>query len=444
MKHIVIIGNGIAGITAARNIRKLSDHKITVISGESDHFFSRTALMYIYMGHMQYEHTKPYEDWFWGKNRIELIRAWVNAIDFDSKKLFFDDPELNVEYDQLILATGSQSNVPDWPGRDLKGVQGLYSLQDLELMEENTKGISGAVIVGGGLIGVEMSEMLHSRGIHVTYLVQEKHFWGNVLSEEEGALIDDHLHEYGIDLRLETELREIIGGENGRIKGVKTKSGEVIECQFVGLTVGVHPNIGLVKGTRLDADIGILVDEYLQTNITDVYAIGDCVQVKAPLAHRKGVEAVWYVGRIMGETVAHTLTGSKIRYEPGVWFNSAKFFDMEYQNYGTVPPVCPQGHGQFYWESRDKHKCIRIIYEKASKKVGGVNLLGIRNRHDVWDKWLKNGQTLEYVIQHLPKANFDPEFSEQWEREAQKKYNEEYPEQPVIVRKKRLIEKIFA
>ena len=72
MSNIVIIGNGIAGITTARWVRKLSDHKITVISSETDHFFSRTALMYIYMGHMRYEDTKPYEDWFWTKNRIDL------------------------------------------------------------------------------------------------------------------------------------------------------------------------------------------------------------------------------------------------------------------------------------------------------------------------------------------------------------------------------------
>ena len=81
MKRILIIGNGITGITAARNIRKLSDHHITVISCETDHFYSRTALMYIYMGHMKYHHTKPYEDWFWKKNRIDLVKiGWDKAV----------------------------------------------------------------------------------------------------------------------------------------------------------------------------------------------------------------------------------------------------------------------------------------------------------------------------------------------------------------------------
>src|SRR5690554_2833615 len=91
MEHIVIIGNGISGVTAARHIRKLSDKRITIISAETEHFFSRTALMYVYMGHMKYEHIKPYEDWFWKKNRIELKQEFVETIDTKSKTLHFKE-----------------------------------------------------------------------------------------------------------------------------------------------------------------------------------------------------------------------------------------------------------------------------------------------------------------------------------------------------------------
>ena len=167
MQHIVIIGNGISGITTARHVRKRSDDRITVISAETDHFFSRTALMYIYMGYMKYEHTKPYEDWFWEKNRIELKRSFVEKVETDQKQLTFSDAQ-TMFYDKLVIATGSKPNKFGWPGQDLKAVQGLYSYQDLESMEANTKGISRAVIVGGGLIGIEMAEMLLSRSIPVT------------------------------------------------------------------------------------------------------------------------------------------------------------------------------------------------------------------------------------------------------------------------------------
>jgi len=443
MQHIVILGNGIAGITAARHIRKRSDDRITVISGETDHFFSRTALMYIYMGHMKYEHTKPYEDWFWVKNRIELKKAWVSNIDFEQKSLHFDSAESMI-YDKLIIATGSVSNKFGWPGQDLKGVQGLYSKQDLDLMEENTKGIEHAVILGGGLIGVEMAEMLHSRHIPVTYLIREKHFWDNMLPQEEAMLIDHHLEEQGIDLRPETELDEILDDGLGQVKGVKTKSGEIIDCQFVGLTVGVSPNISLFKDAAIDTDRGILVDEFLQTNIPDVYAIGDCAQLKHPLPHRRAIEAVWYAGRMMGETIAQTITGTKTSYQPGVWYNSAKFFDIEYQNYGVVPPQCPADCTAFYWEASDKKKCIKVIFETDTKAVKGVNIFGIRNRHEVWDDWISKGKSIQFVMENLPKANFDPEFFTHWEGDIQQKFNAEFPDLSVSVRKKSFLEKILS
>jgi len=175
MKNIVIIGNGISGITAARHIRKLSDDIITVISAETKHFFSRTALMYIYMSHMKFEHTKPYEDWFWQKNKINLVQDYVLSVDTDNKSLQLKEGgELN--YDVLILGTGSKPNKFGWPGQDLKGVQGMYSYQDLENMEVYTEKINRAVIVGGGLIGIEMAEMLLSRNIPVTFLVREASF----------------------------------------------------------------------------------------------------------------------------------------------------------------------------------------------------------------------------------------------------------------------------
>ena len=115
--HIVIIGNGISGITAARYIRKLSDFKITVISAETKYFYSRTALMYIYMGHMTYENIKPYENWFWEKNRIELLQEYVTNVDTTNKKVQLQNGE-NIAYDKLILATGSASNKFGWKGQE--------------------------------------------------------------------------------------------------------------------------------------------------------------------------------------------------------------------------------------------------------------------------------------------------------------------------------------
>ena len=178
MKPIVIIGNGISGVTAAREIRKRdSETPLLIISGETDHHFSRTALMYIFMGHMNYEDTKPYEDHFWSENKIDLLRGWVKTFDHEKQVVFIENGN-EIDYSELILAVGSKPNKFGWPGQDLPGVQGLYSKQDLDDLEESAKTAKHAVIVGGGLIGIEMAEMLLTRGIGVSFLVRENKFWG--------------------------------------------------------------------------------------------------------------------------------------------------------------------------------------------------------------------------------------------------------------------------
>lgn len=423
MKQVVIIGNGISGITAARNIRKLSDFEITVISAETDYFFSRTALMYVFMGHMKFEHIKPYEDWFWKKNNINLINAYVNKIDVSEKKLYLSGAG-TIEYSILILALGSVTQMFGWPGQDLKGVQGLYSYQDLVLMEENVINVKHAVITGGGLIGVEMAEMLMTRGVHVTFLVREKGYWQNLLPEEESQLVSRHLRSHGVELKLESELEKIIGDENGHVVSVKTNHGEILDCEFVGLTAGVKPNIKLLEETTVETSKGIMVDLYLETSVEDIYAIGDCAEMRMPEEGRISIEAVWYAGRMMGETIAHTVSGHKTAYKPGKWFNSAKFFDIEYQTYGNVGNVLHAGEDKFYWEDASGTRCLKLVFDKETNILKGINVFGLRMRHEVCDRWLRENRTIFYVMEHMKEADFNPEFSSKFDREILDKFNE--------------------
>ncbi|MEP3387459.1 MAG: NAD(P)/FAD-dependent oxidoreductase [Reichenbachiella sp.] len=441
--HIVIVGNGIAGITAARHIRKRADCRITVISGETDYFFSRTALMYVYMGHMKFEHTQPYENWFWKKNKIELINGWVTSVDFDSKSLSIGGNQ-ELYYDKLILATGSTPNRFGWPGQDANGVSGLYSKQDLDYIAEQTKTTKQAVIVGGGLIGVELAEMFHSRGVKVTFLVREKNFWDIVLPEEEAKMIDQEIIEHHIDLRLETELKEIETDDQNQVVAVITNSGERIDCQFVGLTVGVSPNVSWLKESGLEINRGIMVNEYLETNIPDVYAIGDCAEHQKPPTGRRPVEQVWYTGRMMGETLARTITEEKMAYKPGVWFNSAKFFNIEYQTYGQVKPRIEAGEEQFVWQSADHKKLLRVVFDEKSMAVLGVNVFGIRMRHEVWDDWIVNQKKINFVMEHLDQANFDPEFYKTYEYDIRDQFNREFDFMTIKNTKPSLFKRLFA
>lgn len=409
MEQIVIIGNGISGVTLAGHIRKQSNSKITIISSETEFFFSRTAIMYVFMGHMKFEHTQPYENDFWKNNNISLIKGLVTAVHPENKNIALDDGTL-ISYDKLVIATGSKSNKFGWPGQDLKGVLGMYHKQDLENLEELSKNAKRAVIVGGGLIGIELAEMLHSRNIPVTFLVREQHFWDGVLPKEEAQMISRHILEHHIDLRLETNLAEILPDENGRAKAVVTDKGEVIECNIVGLTAGVSPNIDFLKDSGIELGRGVKVNRFLETNVQAIFAIGDCAEQHEAIGFRRPIEAVWYTGRMMGETLAQTLTGNPTQYNPGHWFNSAKFMDIEYQTYGWVWAKPKEQEEQFYWEHHSGKIAVRISFHKETRVFLGINTFGIRMRHPFFDEVLSNGKTVDYVIAHLKQAQFDPEF----------------------------------
>ena len=364
--------------------------------------------MYVYMGHMRYEDTKPYEDRYWEKNKIHLVQDRITEIAFTQKKLLANSGKAYA-YDQLIIATGSSPNTLNIEGENLEGVTGFYHLQDLEYMIASSMPNKKVVVIGGGLIGIELAEMFHSRKIEVTHLVREDRYAASVLSEAESAIIDQHIIDHNIDLRFKTEIQKINDTGEGKVKSVTTLQGEEIECDLVCVAIGVTPNVRWIKEGELDINRGIMVDEYLQTNIPDVFAIGDCAELKHPGSGRKSIEPIWYTGRMMGETVAHTICQQKTKYDPGIWFYSAKFFNIEYQCYGDVSPEHAKDYETLIWQDRLRGKSFRMLYTDSG--VTGFSVLGICLRQNVCEKWIRMHCPVEKVLEELELAIFDPEFS---------------------------------
>ena len=436
--HLVIIGNGITGVTCALAVRRLQpEARITLVSGESAHHYSRTALMYVYMGHLRYQDIKPYGDWFWDENRLALVHATATALNTAEKLLTLDDGT-TLAYDQLLLATGSESKLAGWPGQQLAGVQGLYGLPDLEAMARDTHGISRGVVVGGGLIGVELAEMLHTRGIEPMVLVRDARYWGSVLPPEEATLVDRQFRENHVAVRYSTELREILGDAHGRVRAVVTTAGEEIACQWVGLATGVTPNLTLAKTSAVETDKGILVDAFLRTSVAGVFAAGDCAQHRQAGAGEVPIEQLWYTGRMQGETVAHTICGQPTAYRRGIWFNSAKFFNLEYQTYGHAPASPTPGLNSFYWEHASARTALRIYFRaEAPHAVVGFNAMGLRLRHAVCEQWIRDQVPAGTVLAHLGAANFDPEFSRQHEAAIVADFNRQFPAQAVALKQRK-------
>ena len=397
--HVVLVGNGIAGVTAARHVRKAdSSARITLVSGETREPFARTALMYIYMGVLTQRHTWLYEERFWEENRIGRVVGQARGLDAARGVLDVDGESM--AYDRLLIATGSTPVLPDWPGVGLAGVQGLYHLSDLDRMEAATVGVAEAMVVGGGLIGVELAEMLRTRGLRVTFLVRDARYLPRTFSETESALVAEAIRAHGVDLRLGVEVERIEGGD--RVEAVVTTGGERLAAGFVGVGTGVRPSIEWL-GDAVETERGVLVDAALRTSAEGVWAAGDCAQLREPPPGVRAIEPIWYTARLQGATAGLGMAGRPRAYAPGVFFNSAKFFDLEWQVYGQT-----SGEGAD-WEWTDGRRSVRIRHLDGA--VTGVSALGVRLRQTVCSRWIGERWAVDRAVADLSTARFDPEFS---------------------------------
>ena len=421
--HIVIIGNGISGVSVAKSLREYSDAEITIVSSESMSFFSRPALMYVFMGKMRFKDILPFPSDYWVKNKIKKVYGAVKEIDAENQTIVLDNGSV-LSYDKLVLALGSQPKSLGLGEFNLEGIQGFYSLQDVEKLQDSANKVKHASIIGGGLIGVELAEMFVSRGISFTFWVREKWFGSNFLPQEEAKIVTNHLTSKNINIKFEREIIGFEADDSNMVKSVESQSGEKVDSDLVCVCIGVEPKVDWLKSTDVQTRAGVLVNAYLQTNIPSIYAVGDCVECINPVHGRKSIETLWYTGRLMGEYLGkNILQVNPPPYEPGIYFNSAKFFDLEYQVYGDVPTSFPESYGTVFWKHPTKDKSIRLVFNATNEEFIGCCVLGIRFRQEVCEKWIKEKWKISEVLPLLSEANFDSEFSTRHERELLDIYN---------------------
>jgi len=205
----------------------------------------------------------------------------------------------------------------------------------------------------------------------------------------------------------------------------------------------VRPNVEFLRESGITIGRGIRVNDRFETNIPGIYAIGDCAEFTVAPPGRRNIEQIWYSGKMHGELVAANICGQGRPYDPGIFFNSAKFFDIEYQVYGDVPPNLPDGILSLYWEHNSGHQSIRINYRADNQAVTGFNLMGVRYRHKACERWIAEGRPISYVLEHLRAANFDPEFFAEYERFLVEQYNASHGTQLRLKSRGKLLDMIF-
>ena len=406
--HYVIVGNGVAGINAANQIRRRDEKsEITIISKESDHFFSRTALMYVFCGQMNAADIEPYPRDHYKRMNFNRVRDEVVRLDPDNSRLFLTSGK-EVTYDRLLLAAGSVARTAGWPGEDLDGVGNFVTWQNLQWLTERAETAKKAVIIGGGLIGIEVAEILIAAGIKVTFLIREDWFWPVAMDKTEGSMIVDHMREHGCDVRLATETAGLVG-RDGKVTGVETGPGETVDCDLAVITIGVVPQTGWLKESGIETDKGggIVVGDHLETNFPDIWAAGDCTSVVWFNGVRRP-EQLWYTSRDQGRMAGLNMAGDKQIYKRPTFFNSAKLFDIEYTTAGYVN-FGFEGEKNWFHREPGTYHTVRVIYLPDGSVVG-FNMLGRRWNHRLLVNWVDEKRQLDWVLSNLHRAGFDEEF----------------------------------
>ncbi|MFC4320506.1 nitrite reductase large subunit NirB [Litchfieldia salsa] len=313
-KKLVLVGNGMAGVRAIEEILKVNEEKfdITIFGSEPHPNYNRILLSKVLQGDTDVEDI-TINDWAWyEENNITLYTGEsVSSID-SGKKVVVTDKGRIEPYDELILATGSLPFILPIPGADKKGVTAFRDIKDTDEMLAASKQFKKAAVIGGGLLGLEAARGLLNLGMDVSVIHIAPFLMERQLDQTAGKMLQNELEKQGMKFLLEKNTDSIIGDE--RVEAVTFKDGTQVEADLVVMAVGIKPNIALAKEGGLAVNRGIIVNDYLQTNIPHIYAVGECAEhngipygLVAPLyeqgkvlaKHICGEETIPYKGSVL-------------------------------------------------------------------------------------------------------------------------------------------------
>ncbi|MFW5432156.1 MAG: nitrite reductase large subunit NirB [Methylophilaceae bacterium] len=276
---LVVIGNGMAGMRVVEELLKISPdlYDITVFGDEPYPNYNRIMLSPVLANEQTIDDIILNTREWYAENNIALYtNARINKIDRKSRVVTAEDGT-TAEYDRLLIATGSKPFMPPIPGKELDGVLGYRDIKDTNDMIDAAKQYKHAVVIGGGLLGLEAANGLSIQGMDVTVIHRNEWLLERQLDKTAGAMLQKSLEAKGLKFHLETNTETIVGNEDGRVKSVQFKEGFEIPADLVVLAVGIRPNFALAESAGIHCDKGIVVNDTMQTYDPRVYAVGECV-----------------------------------------------------------------------------------------------------------------------------------------------------------------------
>ncbi len=336
MTHYLILGNGAAGATAAEEIRQCDAHgQITMVSAERHPMYSRPGLAYVIIDEIpEHQVIARTPEWY-AHQHVQVVHGAAAKVESALHRVRLVDGH-SLPYDRLLIATGARAIPLPYPGANLDGVVYLDTLDGTKELLRKAKRAKRAVVVGGGITALEMTEGLAHHKLDTHYFVRKDALWSAVFNKTESELLAERMTEHGVKIHYNTEVAEVIGDKRGRVKGVKLTSGEFFPCDLVGAGIGVKPQLDCVRDTSIKVDRGILVNEYLEASEPDVYAAGDCAQIWDRWTKKHTMDVLWPTAIAAGHAAGINMAGGREAYLKGTPFNACLLFGLHITAIGQL------------------------------------------------------------------------------------------------------------
>lgn len=371
MSKYVIIGCSAGGIAAAEAIREIDPSgQIIMISEENIQPYSRPMLIDLLCGDVTISELNYHKDDFWIKNNINILTG-KKAVDLDflDKCVTLDDGA-DIHFEKLLIATGGKPLIPEIEGVRREGVFTFSRFSDAKRLAEKLRKGGKAVVIGGGLIGVGVSEALLKFGLEVAIVEIKERVLSLVLDEIASKMIENVMKEKGINIVTGKTVKKIQGKtqDEDEVHKVILDNNEKLYCDYVVFATGVVPRTELVKETRVQVKNGIIVDSSMRTTQPDVYACGDVTESYDYVLDEHRLLPLWPIAYMGGRVAGHNMAGKKSVYQGGTAMNSLNYFGVPIMASGIIPSK--EGSFEFLTHMSQEKNAYRKIVLKENVVVG--------------------------------------------------------------------------
>jgi NAD(P)H-nitrite reductase large subunit len=343
MTKYVIIGASAAGTAAVEAIRKVDAvGAITVITEEMCAHYSRPMISDLVSGKADLQKMNCKTEGFWKENNAEArMGNKAVALNLTDKTVNLEDGE-KVVYDKLLLATGGKPFIPKMEGQDKDGVFTFTNIADAQRLAAKINSIQAksAVVIGAGLIGISVTEALVKRGLKVTVVELQEKILSLLLDTKASEIVEGLIRKAGVNFATGQSVQKIIGKPENEdvVGGVILTKGDRVPCDLVIVAIGVIPRTELLVGTAVKINRGIVVDNFMQTNVPDIYASGDVAEAYDFILNQNRLLPLWPLAVLEGRIAGYNMAGNKTSYEGGTNMSSLKYFGIPIVSIGLANP----------------------------------------------------------------------------------------------------------